>query len=225
MFEDHPTLVRSGPIVREQTLNTIKGLGADTLRIEVKWAEVAPSPTARKQPGLRRDRSGRLSGLPALRRPRHPSRRKGFRVMITLAPDAPRWATARRPRRQLQGQRLQVRRLRARGRPALLRHLRRPAARSRYWSIWNEPNHIFFLKPRAQSRARLPRHGADAASRRCAPPRRGARRSSSASLRRSAPRPRSSARCGSCSSGSASTAGSAAARAGRRGRAASTSRR
>src|SRR5438876_11901823 len=39
IFEDHPTLVRSGPIVREQNLETIKALGADTLRVEVKWAE------------------------------------------------------------------------------------------------------------------------------------------------------------------------------------------
>jgi hypothetical protein len=36
MFEDHSTLVRSGPVVREQTLETIRALGADTLRIEVK---------------------------------------------------------------------------------------------------------------------------------------------------------------------------------------------
>src|SRR5919108_895670 len=50
MFEDHPTLVRSGPVVREHTLQTIKGLGADTLRIEVKWAEVAPRPGAKKKP-------------------------------------------------------------------------------------------------------------------------------------------------------------------------------
>ena len=33
-----------------------------------------------------------------------------------------------------------------------------------YWSIWNEPNHIFFIKPRSQAPARLPPDGASAAS-------------------------------------------------------------
>src|SRR5215212_1813898 len=42
LFEDHVYLVRSGPQVREDTLDEIRNLGADTLRIEVKWSEVAP---------------------------------------------------------------------------------------------------------------------------------------------------------------------------------------
>src|SRR6266511_2520246 len=50
MFEDHPTLVGSGPAIRQQTLDTIRALGADTLRIEVKWAEVAPRAGAKKKP-------------------------------------------------------------------------------------------------------------------------------------------------------------------------------
>ena len=52
MVEDHPYLVRSGPDVREATLNEIKALGADALRIEVKWNEVAPDPSANSQPSF-----------------------------------------------------------------------------------------------------------------------------------------------------------------------------
>ena len=52
MVEDHPYLVRSGPDVREATLNELKALGADALRIEVKWNEVAPDPGANSQPSF-----------------------------------------------------------------------------------------------------------------------------------------------------------------------------
>ena len=37
MVEDHPYLVRSGPDVWDATLNEIEALGADAVRIEVKW--------------------------------------------------------------------------------------------------------------------------------------------------------------------------------------------
>ena len=52
MFEDHVFLVRSGPAVREQTLDEIRALGADTLRVEVKWSEVAPSPGSKTEPAF-----------------------------------------------------------------------------------------------------------------------------------------------------------------------------
>ena len=52
MFEDHVLLVRSGPVARENTLTEMRNLGADTLRIEVKWSEVAPNPAAKSQPAF-----------------------------------------------------------------------------------------------------------------------------------------------------------------------------
>src|SRR3954469_10551414 len=51
-FEDHSYLVRSGPAVRAATLDEIKALGADTLRITVKWNEVAPDPDSRTRPSF-----------------------------------------------------------------------------------------------------------------------------------------------------------------------------
>src|SRR5215213_7298539 len=45
VFEDHNALVRATPAQRQRTLNEIRlHMGADTLRIEVKWNEVAPQP-------------------------------------------------------------------------------------------------------------------------------------------------------------------------------------
>jgi hypothetical protein len=94
LFEDHPTLVRSGPIVRDRTLETIKALGADTLRVEVKWAEVAPRPGAKKKPKFKATDPGAYPGFQPYDDLVVRALGKGFRVMLTLAPDAPRWATA-----------------------------------------------------------------------------------------------------------------------------------
>src|SRR2546421_7439553 len=95
IFEDHPTLVRSGPIVRQQTLDTIKALGADTLRIEVKWAEVARHPGAKRKPRFAGTDPSAYPGSEPYDVLVRGSVSMGFRVMITLAPDAPHWATAR----------------------------------------------------------------------------------------------------------------------------------
>jgi hypothetical protein len=150
MFEDHPTLVRSGPIVREQTLNTIKGLGADTLRVEVKWAEVAPSPGARKQPTFDATDPGAYPGFQPYDDVVARAVAKGFRVMLTLAPDAPRWATSggRGGNYKISASKFAAF-ARAVGRRYSGAYGGLPAVG--YWSLWNEPNHIFFLKPRAQA--------------------------------------------------------------------------
>jgi hypothetical protein len=150
MFEDHPTLIRSGPAIREQTLETIKGLGADTLRVEVKWAEVAPSPGAKRKPKFTATDPGAYPGFQPYDDLVARAVAKGFRVMLTLAPDAPRWATA--------GGRGRNYKINAKEFAAFARAVGRrysgnygglPAVS--YWSIWNEPNHIFFVSPRAQA--------------------------------------------------------------------------
>src|SRR5436190_1547622 len=94
MFEDHPTLVRSGGAIRQATLDTIKALGADTLRIEVKWAEVAPHPGAKRKPRFVATDPSAYPGFEPYDDLVRRSVSMGFRVMITLAPDAPHWATA-----------------------------------------------------------------------------------------------------------------------------------
>jgi hypothetical protein len=150
MFEDHPTLVRSGPGIRAQTLETIKALGADTLRVEVKWAEVAPSPGAKRKPKFAATDPGAYPGFQPYDDLVARAVAKGFRVLLTLAPDAPRWATA--------GGRGRNYRISATEFAAFARAVGRrysgnygglPAVS--YWSIWNEPNHIFFVSPRAQA--------------------------------------------------------------------------
>src|SRR5881394_3424023 len=87
MFEDHPTLVRSGGAIRQATLDAIKALGADTLRIEVKWAEVAPHPGVRTRPAFDATDPAAYPGFFPYDDLVTRAVSKGFRVMITLAPD------------------------------------------------------------------------------------------------------------------------------------------
>ena len=150
MFEDHPTLVRSGPIVREQTLQTITGLGADTLRIEIKWAEVAPSPGARKKPKFNATDPAAYPGFQPYDDLILRATSRGLRVLLTLAPDAPRWATTGGRGRNYKikaGEFASFARAAGRRYSGIFGGL--PAIR--YWSIWNEPNHVFFISPRSSA--------------------------------------------------------------------------
>src|SRR3954469_22488759 len=52
IIEDHTALIRSGPERREATLREFKQLGADTVRLAVKWNEVAPRPRASRRPAF-----------------------------------------------------------------------------------------------------------------------------------------------------------------------------
>jgi hypothetical protein len=150
LVEDHGYLVRSGPDVREGTLNEIKALGADAIRIEVKWSEVAPDPAANSQPSFDATDAGAYPGFEPYDDLVRRATAKGFRVMITLAPDAPDWATA--------GGRGGNYKVDSRDFADFARAVgtRYSGAYSglpkvTYWSIWNEPNHIFFIKPRSQA--------------------------------------------------------------------------
>jgi hypothetical protein len=150
LFEDHVYLIRSGPQVREQTLDEIRALGADTVRIEVKWSEVAPSPAAKKRPTFDARSPAAYPGFEPYDDLVQRASAKGLRIMITLAPDAPNWATA--------GGRGGNYKVNSNdfanfARAVGLRYSGAfgglPAVK--FFSIWNEPNHIFFLKPRSQS--------------------------------------------------------------------------
>jgi hypothetical protein len=150
VFEDHSYLVRSGAGVRAATLDELKALGADTLRVEVKWNEVAPDPSGRTKPSFNAKDPSAYPGFEPYDDLIRRADAMGFRILITLAPDAPRWATAGK-----RGGNYKISPTdfasfatavgtRYSGAYASL-----PAVR--VWSIWNEPNHIFFVKPRSEA--------------------------------------------------------------------------
>lgn len=153
VFEDHNALIRNGPLRRQQTLDELKGLGADTLRVEVKWNEVAPSPTRSKRPAFDAADPGAYKGFGAYDDLFRRAGTMGFRVIADLAPDAPRWATA--------GGRGYAETANLRPSAAEFGKFAGAVAK-RYsgsyeglpkvgwFSVWNEPNHVLFLKPLEQ---------------------------------------------------------------------------
>jgi hypothetical protein len=150
LFEDHVFLVRSGPQVREDTLTEIGALGADTLRIEIKWSEVAPDSGSKTKPAFDASDPSEYPGFEPYDDLVTRATGKGFRLVITLAPDAPRWATAggRGGNYKVDSKEF-ADFARAIGRRYSGVFSTLPAVK--YFTIWNEPNHVFFLKPRSQA--------------------------------------------------------------------------
>jgi hypothetical protein len=175
VFEDHTALLREGTARRQQTLEELKRLGADTLRVEVKWNEAAPAPTRRRRPSFDASDPADYPGFTAYDDLLRRARAMGFRVIADLAPDAPRWATA--------GGRGYAETANLRPSPSEFGKFAGAVAK-RYsgtyrglpevgwFSIWNEPNHVLFMKPlaeapalyRAMVEAALPAIRANAAS-------------------------------------------------------------
>ncbi len=116
----------------------------------MKWSEVAPSPGSKSKPAFDATDPAAYTGFQPYDDLVQRAVAKGFRIMITLAPDAPNWATAggRGGNYKVDSQDF-ADFARAVGR----RYSGNFGGLSavKYFSIWNEPNHIFFLKPRSQS--------------------------------------------------------------------------
>jgi len=151
IIEDHTPLIRSGEKRREQTLRDMRRLGADTLRLGMKWSEVAPAPRSPRRPSFDATDPADYPGFAPYDDVVRRAQDMGFRVLLDLGPDAPRWATSdgaelgpatgnRKPdpREYAQFAAAVGRRYSGdfEGRPAV-----------EWYSLWNEPNHHFFLKP------------------------------------------------------------------------------
>ncbi|MGH2980300.1 MAG: cellulase family glycosylhydrolase [Solirubrobacterales bacterium] len=157
VFEDHTALVKSPVEERIQRLNEIKELGVDTLRVEVKWNEVAPNPGSKTKPNFNASDPTAYASHPNA----YPSfggyddlvRRAqalDLRVILTITGDAPRWATS--------GGRGTGRNVNYRPSPNHYAQFAAAVAKRYsgiyaglpavfYFTIWNEPNHRQFIKP------------------------------------------------------------------------------
>ena len=153
MFEDHNALVRTTPGKRQAMLEELKNrMGADTLRIEVKWNEIAPDPGARTKPNFEASDPAQYQASPFA----YPSfapyddlvqraHTMGMRIVITITGDAPRWARASATTndRVDAGEYGRFAAAVAKRYSGTFAGL--PAVR--YFTLWNEPNHRAFLRP------------------------------------------------------------------------------
>ena len=148
LFQDDALLVTSGPQVREATLDELKGLGVDMIKVQLDWAAVAPGGT-RKPEGFDGSDPAAYGGWQSYDEFAAAARARGFSLMFALSPPAPAWATpARRGEYQ------------SSNRPDPEEFgLFAEAAAKRFpgvevWSILNEPNHPDFLHPQSTKSGR-----------------------------------------------------------------------
>lgn len=144
LFQDDRELLRSGPEMRNRTLDELQALGVDAIKFELDWNGATPGGKTRPPGFDGRDPSlykwDEYDALVSA------ARARGFRVMVALSPPAPGWAAARR------GARFGV------DRPSPFWFGRFAEAAGRHfrgidlWTIWNEPNHPGFLYPQATAR-------------------------------------------------------------------------
>jgi hypothetical protein len=150
VFEDHPWIVQTDPATRDRVLNEVRELGADTVRVEVKWNEVAPSPNSKTKPAFDATNPSAYPGFAPYDAAVAGITARGLRPLITVTGDAPRWATSGK-----------------RGgnyKPSAAEYARFATAVGKrysgtfagvpkvgYFTIWNEPNHIQFIKPTSQA--------------------------------------------------------------------------
>jgi hypothetical protein len=144
--------VRTTPAKRQALLQELRTyLGVDTLRIELKWNEVAPAPSARTKPGFDATNPAAYPGFFPYDDLIVRARSFGLRVIVTITGDAPRWATAGGRGRSFATANWKVnhneygRFVTAVARRYSGRFGGLPSVR--YFTIWNEPNHRNFLKP------------------------------------------------------------------------------
>jgi hypothetical protein len=132
------------PSTRPKALDEIGSLGARSLRVILYWKSVAPSPNARRKPGV--DLSdpasyawGEYDATLAA------AKERGWPVILTVSGPVPRWATKRK--------RDDVTNPSAKEFQAFVTAVgRKYGEQIGTWSVWNEPNHPDFLKPQYDKR-------------------------------------------------------------------------
>ena len=145
--DDAELLHREGGRVA-RTLDTLRSLGVDWVRITAGWSAIAPEPRARRKPDF--DATDPDAYPPdawdALDRAVRLAERRGMEVNLDIAFWAPRWAVSRGSR-QTERQRYGVD---ADAYADFAEAVARRYPRVRAFTIWNEPNFKVFLLPQWQ---------------------------------------------------------------------------
>jgi hypothetical protein len=147
LFQDDRQLLLRGDAVRDSTLDELRALGVDAIKVELPWSVVAPK-GKRKPSGFDPSNPaayqwGSFDGVVAA------AQARGFQVMFALSPPVPGWATRK------SGDRVGVDRPKAKEFRRFAQAAGAHFPRVKLWTMWNEPNHPGFLFPQA-TRKRVP---------------------------------------------------------------------
>lgn len=139
LFEAPRELMSDDAGLRAQTLDEIKALGAEWVRVVLYWRDVAPDPNTREVPAFNERDPGAYPGFGKYDRVLAEMRARGLNPLVTVTAPAPRWAT--RFRQDFV----------TRPEPARFARFFEAVVRRygdvRHFGVWNEPNHPDFLQP------------------------------------------------------------------------------
>ncbi|MDQ3935784.1 MAG: hypothetical protein M3340_14265 [Actinomycetota bacterium] len=95
IFQDDRQLLESGPDVRNQTLDELKALGVDTIRVNAIWARIAPERDSESKPGFDATDPGAYpsDNWSALDSLLQGAAQRGIGVYVTVTGPAPKWAS------------------------------------------------------------------------------------------------------------------------------------
>jgi hypothetical protein len=164
MFQDDNLLVYASPARQARTLDTLRSLGVDQIRVSVFWSIVAPSPRSRTAP---RFDAADPAAYPAGSFDRYDTlvelaQTRGIAVNFDVTSPAPYWATGHPPRGDIEknwnpsasafGQFVTALGTRYSGTyvpTSRAPHVPagQPLPRVSSWSFWNEPNQPGWLTP------------------------------------------------------------------------------
>jgi hypothetical protein len=141
LFQDDFLIVQGGETQRAATLTEVRGLGADMIKVQIRWADVAPG-GKQKPRGFDGTDPSQYSWAP-FDAVLADARANGFKVMFALAPPAPGWATP--PRGDNEGVNRPNAREFGRFAQAAAKHFPGVSV----WTLWNEPNRWGDLFPQS----------------------------------------------------------------------------
>jgi hypothetical protein len=148
LFQDDYNLLRKGEDRRTKTLDEMRSLGADVVRLNVIWSDYAPKPRAKKKPSFNAADPNAYPGLATVDAVVNGAQSRGMSVLLTPTVPGPGWASRckgsyekrRICRPKADQYRMFVKALGARY-PSVVR-----------WSFMNEPNQGGWLTPQSVRR-------------------------------------------------------------------------
>lgn len=150
ILEDGTQIVNADDATRARSLDELKSLGVDVVKIRLIWRDVAPAASSEQRPSFdASDPAAYAGGFAKYDATVNAAAQRGMRVWIMISPPAPEWATGRGERRGVIGAYKPDPADFGRFVEAVGKRYSGSAgpARVSTWSIWNEPNHPLFLQP------------------------------------------------------------------------------